>query len=147
MKTKTVYQCELCGKEYCSSVEAISCEASHLHLSKDEYAEYLRLQKKVEDAKAAVLNHNKKPSDSSKALKAVIDFENKYGIKNGNWVEFEKALVALSKISTLTKTIEVMSKEAVENGENVNAKYDKGWYDAMHDVCVFVSNELNEIFN
>ena len=82
MKRKTIYQCEFCLEEYKTSREAFECEAKCLKLTIDEYEEYLKLlmEERRAFSEASCITNDRVRKRCDNAVKAVIDFQKKYGI-------------------------------------------------------------------
>lgn len=80
MKTKTVYMCDFCNKEYNRSIDAYKCEAEHLGLTIDEYKEYMNLleeERRAFSAASSVVNNEiRKRCDDT--IKAVFDFQKEH---------------------------------------------------------------------
>lgn len=87
MKSRTIYQCEYCLSEYKTSSEAHKCEADCLKLSLEEYMEYLELlaEEKSAFGIAACASNDEIRERCDKALRAVIEFQEKYGITDSKW--------------------------------------------------------------
>lgn len=81
MKTKTIYICEFCNKQYQIPENAIECEATHLGLTVDQYKEYMDLLREERDAfgQAGCANNDQIRKRCDDAVQAVLDFQNKYG--------------------------------------------------------------------
>ncbi len=84
MKTKTVYVCDFCNKEYKNSMDAYKCEAKHLGLTIDEYKKYMKLLKEERRAfivASSVVNDEiRKRCDDT--VKAVLDFQKEHNFTN-----------------------------------------------------------------
>lgn len=82
MKTRTIYICEMCGTEHRSCNEAYKCEAKCLGLTYEQYQKYMNLLKEERNAFSFVSitanDETRKRCDD--AVKAVIDFKNRYNI-------------------------------------------------------------------
>ena len=76
MKTKIIYQCEFCLKEYKTSEEAFKCEADCLTLTPEEYTKYfnLLLEEREAFAQASCVMNDKVRERCDKAVKSVIEF-------------------------------------------------------------------------
>lgn len=84
MRTRTVFECEICKKRYEKKREAFECEANCLGLTEVEYLEYIDLLKEEKKAYAFVSHTNnqytrKKCDDTTNA---VIEFQNKHNLKS-----------------------------------------------------------------
>lgn len=81
MKTKIIYICEFCDRQYKTSKEAYECEAKCLGLTTNEYKEYLEL---LEEERRAFSQLHVATNDTTRkrcddAVKAVIAFQEKHG--------------------------------------------------------------------
>lgn len=81
MKTRTIYICDFCNKEHYTTRNAIECEATHLGLTVDQYKEYMGLLKEERDAfgQASCASNDQIRKRCDDAVKAVLDFQKKYG--------------------------------------------------------------------
>ena len=81
MKTKTIYKCEFCDRQYNTSKEAYECEAKCLGLTIDEYKEYRYLLREERNAfsEASCVNNERTRKRCDDAVKAVITFQEKHG--------------------------------------------------------------------
>ena len=84
MKTKTIYICEFCDRQYRTSKEAYECEAKCLGLTTDEYKEYLDLLEEERRAfsEASCTNNDRTRKRRDNAVKSVIEFQEKHGFKD-----------------------------------------------------------------
>lgn len=83
MKTKIYYVCEYCGCQYEEPKYAYHCEAQCLGISIEEYHEYRNLLDEERKAYRDSVSVNNKEVRRRRddASKAVIEFQNKHGIK------------------------------------------------------------------
>lgn len=80
MKTKMVFVCEHCKREYEYAGGALECEAKHFGLTLEEYEEYLALLRTEKDfaiyVSIAKNEHSEKLHDE--AINAVIKFRKEH---------------------------------------------------------------------
>lgn len=81
MKTLTSYQCDFCGCVYENPKDAYKCEAACLGITVDQYTEYLKLLEEETHAfqEYSIERNEFTKRRCDKAVKAVIDFQKKYG--------------------------------------------------------------------
>lgn len=84
MKTKTIYICQSCKREYETSGEAWECEARCLGLTIDEYREYISLLTKERNAAGIVSITKNQETEKlfDDCIKGVIEFQRKHGIED-----------------------------------------------------------------
>lgn len=81
MKTRIMYVCDFCDKEYRLPQYAIKCEEEHLGLTDKEYEEYRNLLHEEHTAygiASTVVNEYTR-TRCDNATKAVLDFQKRYG--------------------------------------------------------------------
>lgn len=85
MKAKTIYQCEYCLSEYTSKKDAVECEAKCLHLTVDEYYEYMDLLWRERVASNIVYRQKNEKNEKlfDDFIKDVLEFQKKHGIIEG----------------------------------------------------------------
>lgn len=80
VRTKVIYVCDFCDKEYKFPQDALNCEAAHLRLTHEQYLQYRNLLAEEQRAYGIVgslyNDHTRKRCDD--ATKAVLDFQKEY---------------------------------------------------------------------
>jgi len=84
MKVKSIYICEQCGREFELSKDALSCEASHIGLTPDQYDEYLKLIDYVDSYKKYLHRLKTKRAQLlyNESVTNLISFKKRYNLMN-----------------------------------------------------------------
>lgn len=82
MKTKTIYVCDVCGKESAESMDIIKCECAHLNIDIRTLNRWRDLRKVAAEAgKTYSIRHNEETDAAfDKAVVELVKFEKKHSL-------------------------------------------------------------------
>ena len=93
MRTKTIFVCQYCGKEFDDQLDCLHHELEELGISFDILMEWRILKRKIKNAKDDIAASNRKNSpelktEYNKALGALSSFAAKYGLKGKETLKY-----------------------------------------------------------